>query len=112
MLFSLSGTRAGKILMGALAVTSALIPVVAPDMALARRGGDDGNRSEFYGIVEERPENSLRGTWVIGGRTFTADAGTEFDQSEGPLRVGSCAKVEVRNGRVHEIDSEPLRDCR
>jgi hypothetical protein len=99
-------------MMGMLALAVALIPVVAPDMAMARRGGDDGNRSEFYGIVEERPENSLRGTWIIGGRAFTADAGTEFDQSEGPLTVGSCAKVEVRNGRVHEIDSEPMRDCR
>jgi hypothetical protein len=58
-----------------------------------------------------RPENQLQGAWMIGGRTFTSDAGTEFDQSEGQLTIGSCAKVHLRNGRVHEIDSEPMRNC-
>jgi hypothetical protein len=75
-------------MMNALAFTIALMLVVAPNMALAKRGGDDGNRSEFYGIVEARPENVLQGEWVVGGRTFVADAGAEFDQSEGHLRVG------------------------
>jgi len=95
----------------ALTLTIALPLVLAPDMALAKRGGDDDNRSEFYGIVQVRPENQLQGAWMIGGRTFTADAGTEFDQSEGQLTIGSCAKVHLRNGRVHEIDSEPMRNC-
>jgi len=49
---------------------------------------------------------------VIGGRTYNADAGIEFDQTEGKLAVGSCAKVHIRGGRVHEIDSEPMRNCK
>jgi hypothetical protein len=53
----------------------------------------------------------LQGEWVIGGRTFKTGAGTEFDEAEGRLTAGSCAKVEVRSGRVHEIDSEPMSDC-
>ncbi len=111
MRLSVNETKVFKDMMNALLFTIALMLVVAPNMALAKRGGDDDNRSEFYGIVQARPENVLQGEWVIGGRTFVADAGTEFDQSEGQLRVGSCAKVHVRNGRVHEIDSEPMRDC-
>jgi hypothetical protein len=94
------------------AFTVALMLVVAPDMVVAKRGGDGDNRSEFYGIVQARPENALQGEWVIGGRTFRADVGTEFNQSEGLLRVGSCAKVHLRDGRVHEIDSEPMRNCK
>jgi hypothetical protein len=54
----------------------------------------------------------MQGDWVIGGRTFTADAGTEFDQADGELKVGGCAKVHLRNGRVHEIDSEPMENCK
>jgi len=81
-------------------------------MALAKRGRDDRDRSEFYGIVEVRPEPAPQGEWVIGGYIFLADAGTEFDQSEGALTIGSCVKVHVRDGRVHEIDREPMRNCR
>ena len=102
----------GKKMRRASALTVALMLAAAPNMALAKRGGDGDNRSEFYGLVQERPENGQHGDWVIGGRTVPTDAGTEFDQSEGPLRVGSCAKVQIRNGRIHEIDSEPSRNCR
>jgi len=90
-----------------------VLPLVVPlDIAQARRGRDDDNRTEFHGIVQSRPKQILEGAWVIGGRTFQADAGTEFDQREGKLTAGSCAKVHIRNGRVHEIDSEPMRNCR
>ena len=95
-----------------LALTIGLPLVITPNMAEARRGGDDENRTEFHGIVESRPKSGLHGKWVIAGRTFTTDARTEFDQIEGKLKVGTCAKVHIRNGRVHEIDSEPMRNCR
>jgi len=81
-----------------------------PDPGSAKRGGDD--RSRYYGIVESRPAQGLHGDWVIGGRAVTTGPGTEFDQSEGPLAIGSCAKVHFRNGKVHEIDSEPIHNCR
>ncbi|MCB0061446.1 MAG: S8 family serine peptidase [Caldilineaceae bacterium] len=47
--------------------------------------------------VQERPSDSLHGTWVIGGDTFTANAVTEFEQEDGALVVGSCVDVEYRN---------------
>lgn len=81
-----------------------------PDTSLAKRGGDD-NRIRYRGIVESRPAQGTIGEWVIGGRSFHATPRTEIDQSEGVLAIGSCAKVDIRNGQVHEIDSEPLRDC-
>ena len=104
-------TRNGKIIKIALTFMIALPLVVPLNMAQAKRGGDDDHRSEFYGIVQSRPEKALQGGWVIGGQTFNADAGTEFDQTEGNLAVGGCAKVHIRNGRVHEIDSEPMQNC-
>lgn len=71
----------------------------------------DDHRYRFYGWIEKMPED-LQGTWVIDGRTLTSDAQTEYDQEDGPLAVGGCAKVDIRNGRLHEIDSEPPSDCR
>lgn len=96
----------------ALAIIACLLPVMTPSLALAKRGGRDDNRWEFYGIVQAKPENGYQGEWVIGGRSFISDHGTEIDESDGYLSVGSCAKVQVRDGRVHEIDSEPMYDCR
>jgi hypothetical protein len=109
MSHSVNEPRIFSALIISLIFTIALSLFIATDTVLAK--GSDDNRSDFYGIIQERPEKQLQGTWVIAGRTFTADAGTEFDQSEGQLTVGSCAKVHVRNDRVHEIDSEPIRNC-
>lgn len=94
-----------------LILLAGLLLALTTDMALAKRGGD-ASRSEFYGIVQVVPENGRQGEWVIGGHTFVADSGTEFDESEGPLELGSCAKVHIRKDRIHEIDSEPMTDCR
>ena len=73
--------------------------------------GGDENRTLFYGLVDMRPAG-LQGTWTIDGRQFVTNPQTEFDQVDGPLIVGGCAKVDLRNGLVHEIDSEPIDDCR
>lgn len=83
-----------------------------PDTAHARRGRDGDNRSEHYGVIKSRPQKSMEGVWNIGGQNFTVTAGTEFNQTEGKLTVGTCAKVHIRNGRVHEIDSEPMHNCK
>lgn len=95
----------------AVVITAGLSMPLIPVPALAKRSGDDEERSEYRGLVQERPYDGRQGEWVIGGRIFIADQGTEFDEAEGPLREGSCAKVQMRNGRVHEIESEPLRGC-
>lgn len=81
-----------------------------PDTAAAKRGGED--RARYYGIVESMPTPGFQGDWVIGGRTVSTGPQTQFDQREGALGIGVCAKVDFRNGRVHEIDSEPMRNCR
>ena len=111
MSHSVNEPRIFRAMMIALVFMIAPAIFVATDTVLAKGSSDKENRSEFYGIVQMRPEKGSQGTWVIGSRAFTADAGTEFAQSEGQLTVGSCAKVHVRNGRVHEIDSEPMRNC-
>ena len=82
--------------------------LITPSLTLAKDEAPDRHR--FYGFVESRPEG-LHGTWVIGGRQITTQPQTEFDQEEGLLQVGACVKVEIRGGRVHEIDSEPASNC-
>ena len=92
------------------AMLSIVMPLfMAPDVAFAK--GGNKNRERYYGIIQSKPA-ALQGTWVIGGRTITTVRGTEFDQLQGPLKVGACAKVDICNGQVHEIDSEPMRNCR
>lgn len=56
------------------------------------------------------PEGRV-GAWTIGGRTFQTDRSTELDEGDGALVVGACAKVDLRAGRAHEIDSEPSSHC-
>lgn len=94
----------------ALAGVALLAALLLSPTILAAKDGEGRDRQRFYGRVEVRPE-TLQGTWVIGGREVTTSPQTEFDQTDGPLEVGACAKVELRNGIVHEIDSEPDRDC-
>jgi hypothetical protein len=96
----------GMIVLGAVAIPS------FPPAADARREGGDEIRERFSGTIEARPGEGLHGTWVIGGVTVVTSPDTEFDETEGALAVGGCAKVEVRNGRVHEIDSDPPGACR
>jgi hypothetical protein len=96
----------------ALALLVLLSVVMASDPALARRGSGDRDRVRFTGIIQKMPSHGLHGVWVIGGRRIMTNRHTQFDQREGRLRVGRCAKVDIRNGRLHEIDSEPRRNCR
>ncbi|MEE4242642.1 MAG: hypothetical protein V2I36_14340 [Desulfopila sp.] len=89
---------------------ASLLVIFTTGTVFAKSKKDD-TRIEFQGIVQERPTDTLHGKWTIGGRVVVTDSKTEFDQHEGPLDLGSCAEVDIRNGRVHEIDSEPMRDC-
>ncbi len=88
----------------ALLSTSAVLGVVAPSHAKG------GKLPRIAGIVSSRPAGKV-GTWVIGGRSFTATRSTQLDTVEGPLRVGACAKVRYNGSRAIEIDSEPASDC-
>ena len=93
-------------------IMACFLLALAVFLAPAHAKRSDEARHEFRGIVTQRPADTLVGSWVIGGQPVQADQATEFDQAEGPLDLGSCAKVKIRNGRVHEIDSEPLHDCK
>lgn len=65
---------------------------------------------DFYGIVEVVPSSRI-GTWVVGGRSIEVTEQTEFDEDNGRLEVGVCAEVEMDDGLVEEIESEPLGKC-
>lgn len=95
-----------------LASTALLLSSLAT-ISQAKNGSDDSkaDRVIFKGIVQSKPAKGLQGTWRIANQTVRTHAGTEFDQSNGRLQVGACAKVKLRNGKVHEIDSEPRHDC-
>jgi len=82
--------------------TSAAMALSIARVALA----DD----EFHGIIESRPDGKA-GTWVVGGRSVKVTEHTELDEDHGPLRVGACANVEIDQGVVEEIESEPTSKC-
>lgn len=92
-------------------ISTVLLSTLLTDIAAAKYGRGDENRSEYYGIIRARPLDGRQGKWVINERIFITDQNTEFDETEGPLNIGICVKVHLRNGRVHEIDSEPMQDC-
>lgn len=93
-----------RITAAALMSASALLSVVAPSQAKG------GKLPRIAGIISSRPAGKV-GTWVIGGRRFTATRSTQLDMVEGPLRIGACAKVRFSGSRAIEIDSEPASDC-
>lgn len=93
--------------------SSALLIASLASVTQAKNGGDarKGDRVVFKGLVQSKPAGGLHGTWRIAGKTVRTHAGTQFDQLDGRLQVGACAKVKLRHGKVHEIDSEPAHDC-
>jgi hypothetical protein len=66
---------------------------------------------DFHGIIEQRPESNV-GTWIIGGQEIAVTDQTKVEDDDGPLAVGKCAEVDYENGRVEEIESESMSDCR
>jgi hypothetical protein len=62
--------------------------------------------------VQVRPTDGWQGESVLDTRTFVVEQVSKSDEKGGALRVGSCAKIPILNGRVHEIDSEPMQECK
>ncbi|MEZ4681536.1 MAG: hypothetical protein R2932_45720 [Caldilineaceae bacterium] len=107
---TLMQTKVNLKLVTVIAMLSLMLPTfMTADVAHAKGGNQ--NRERFYGIVQAKPA-ALQGTWIIGGRTIKTVSSTQFRQVGGKLAVGVCAKVDIRNGKVHEIDREPMRNCR
>ncbi len=73
-------------------------------------GGDA--YSNLYGLVDSFPAG-LVGDWVIDGITYTADANTQFEQSEGPFIIGGCVEIKyiASTNTAHEIESSTPSDC-
>lgn len=65
---------------------------------------------DFYGVVESRPDG-IMGTWVIGGKSVEATEITQLDEDYGPITVGTCVEVDIDDGKVEEIESEPPHKC-
>ncbi len=89
------------------------IGLMSWQIGTAQAGDDD---LIWRGLIEATPGDGTRiGEWTVGGKVFVANAGTEFDEEEGTLVIGACAKVKYveSNGAniADEIDSEPAGDC-
>lgn len=79
-------------------------------------GDDDGDDDEieFYGRIVTMPAGGLQGTWVVGDRTFTTDADTEFEQEHGGFLVGACVEVEADEATptvAEKIETESDYKC-
>ena len=70
--------------------------------------------AERYGRIDSFPAN-LIGEWVVNGVTYTATAGSEFKQEDGPFAVGACVKVHALTtttpATVREIETERAYRC-
>jgi len=96
----------------ALGLAALLVPAMASAKRDRHEGGHDHEASHHRSAarIAAVPDGRV-GTWVIGGQSYQSDRSTELDESDGPLVVGACAHVDLRGGRVHEIDSEPASHC-
>ena len=96
------------------ALALGLAALLVPALASAKRGRHEGEHEQAHhrasGRITAVPEGRV-GTWIIGGQAYQSDRSTELDESDGPLVVGACAHVDLRGGRVHEIDSEQAASC-
>ena len=93
----------------AFGAVAALVGIAGPLIMAGEASAKAGDVTSV-GILLARPATAA-GTWVVGGRSFTATAATEL-RTNASLTLGSCAKVKIRAGAVHEIDSQPMADCR
>ncbi|MEI7646344.1 MAG: DUF5666 domain-containing protein [Chloroflexales bacterium] len=89
-------------------LTIALLGMLIPLTARASDG------PEWIGTVTSRPAGTV-GNWVIGGRTFSANAATWIQQEHGTLTTGACADVKYYiSGTLNiitEIDSQQAYKC-
>ncbi len=95
----------------------ALLPLVSGWMsaqaAPMASGGDDW--PEWRGVVESMPSGGLTGSWVVAGRTFQADSGTQFKQDHGLFQVGACVEVKYQTTsgsyRAVKMETKESYEC-
>lgn len=52
------------------------------------------SHAKFYGIVDELPQNTIIGTWLINGRRVVVNRSTEIEQKRARLAPGVYVEVE------------------
>lgn len=48
---------------------------------------------------------------MIGGCSVEVTKNIELDDDTGPLTTGACVEVDIDDGKVDEIESEPDEKC-
>lgn len=71
----------------------------------------DDSHAKVVGYVDAMPNGSFYGNWLIGGETYVAAPGAEFDEDHGVFAVGAYVEVEYKildNGDkgIVEIETE------
>jgi hypothetical protein len=56
-------------------------------------GGNNGDEAELHGVVESLPASGLVGDWTVSGTIVHVTDGTEIDQDDAPVQVGSSVEV-------------------
>lgn len=106
----------GPFVLGALVevegIRRADLSILASKIETKSQGGvSGGGEIKFYGTVEFIPPGTL-GAWQVGGRTVWVDAQTRFEESHGPILVGTLVEVKALlnpdgSYRAREIESKP-----
>lgn len=60
----------------------------------ATGGATDPSHAKFYGFVQQLPNASFNGQWIMNGVTLSADNQTLFQENHGLLAVGAYVEVE------------------
>jgi hypothetical protein len=77
-------------------------------------GDDDEDDEDYYGRVVSMPTSGLQGEWIVGDRTFQANAETTFEQDAGGFMVGKCVEVYFNASAPQvatKIESQPDYKC-
>jgi hypothetical protein len=86
-------------------LTAFVVALIASSIVEVAAADDD-----FHGIIEKRPEGNV-GTWIVGGRPIEVTERTDLEEDNGPLKTGACVEVDIDDGEVEKIESEPARKC-
>lgn len=54
----------------------------------------DNYNAKFYGIIENMPENSIEGTWVVNGREIVVTGQTIIAEEYGKAETGAYVEIE------------------
>ena len=82
---------------------------VAGQVAAAPGDGSQYQFVKFAGPVEGRPQGTVFGLWVIGGRTVQVAAGALVAEEAGPATVGAQVQVLARQYQDGRLEAATIR---